>query len=80
MAKFEFVGDGELAIPSLGLTLAKGDQFDGPDDVINLANIQLVSKPSKASAQPDAGSAPDLTVSEPSVTADAPVSTDPASN
>ena len=83
MAKFTYTGDGELIIPALGLTLNKGDQFDGPDDVINLANVELASKGSKSAAATNTAPTPDSTPDEqpaPAESVSAPVSIDPTSN
>lgn len=83
MAKFTYTGDGEIVIPSLGLTLTKGDQFEGPDDLINLLYIEPASKASKASTSVQSAPVADQAASEPSAPAETdsvPVSTDPTSN
>lgn len=76
MAKFIYTGDGEIVIPALGLTLTKGDQFEGPDDLINLLNVELASKAAKTAAATNTAPAADLAADEPPVTAESQTSPD----
>lgn len=49
LATYEYKGDGVLEFPTLGISVKKGDQFDGPDG-ITVAGVSVVSaKSSKPS-------------------------------
>lgn len=48
MATYTYNGEHEIVLPTLGLTLNKGDQFDGPDGLV-IAGVSIATgKKSKA--------------------------------
>lgn len=62
MAKYEYNGEGELVLPTLGVTVKKGDVFDGPEG-LTVAGVAPVS--GKASSKV---SAPEPVADETTIT------------
>jgi hypothetical protein len=53
MPRYEYKGEGERTFPSLGITVKKGDSFDGPDG-LNAPGLSLASTAKTAPAVPTA--------------------------
>lgn len=49
MAKYQYNGDAERSFPTLGVTVKKGDTFDGPEGLI-APGVSLVSSAKSAPA------------------------------
>ena len=49
MAKYQYNGDDERSFPTLGITVKKGDTFDGPEG-LNAPGLELVSSAKSAPA------------------------------
>lgn len=56
MATWQYNGDQQLVLPTLGVVVSKGDQFDGPDD-LDLPDFTLAkgkaSKPAPVQTNDD---------------------------
>lgn len=46
MATYTYNGDQELVLPTLGLTVKKGDTFEGPEG-LNIAGVSKATTPKK---------------------------------
>jgi hypothetical protein len=53
MPRYEYKGEGERTFPSLGITVKKGDSFDGPDG-LKAPGLSLASTAKTAPAVPTA--------------------------
>jgi hypothetical protein len=55
--KYKYTGTDSRVIPSLGIVVNSGDEFDGPEGLhihdVELASGKIFSKPSTASASAD---------------------------
>lgn len=48
MATYEYNGDADLEFPTLGITVKKGDQFEGPDGITASGVSVVAGKAGKA--------------------------------
>ena len=56
MALWQYNGDQQLVLPTLGVVVSKGDQFDGPDD-LDLPDFTLAKGKTSKPAPVDADTA-----------------------